>query len=192
LSKASLLGVAYGHRPVRQAICTGADINTLSMTPIVFIILLATCCSNGPPYRENISLEKKSNIASSSILHALAICTRFVCIMGRSRGHKLSSKTKPVANTLLCGNISLSHLHTDYIAMQKMLLDFLASSQNLGLHCILIILSTNDFVNIEWDSVKMKTMVYILRFGILAKLGYQRINSRNICFYGCLDCRKSL
>jgi hypothetical protein len=93
-------------------------------------------------------------------------------------------------NTPLWINFSLSGLHTDYSA-HKTLLGFLDSPQNLGLYHILIIISINDFVDIEWDSVKMETMVCIHSFGILTKFDYPRINGQNICFFGCLDRQNS-
>ena len=90
--------------------------------------------------------------------------------MGISLYRKLPSKTIPDDFSPLCGNFKLSRFCTWKMYHNATKICFLDSSRNLDLDRVFSIIYIYDFVDIQWGSLEVVTVVDIDGFGIFANL----------------------
>ena len=88
-----------------------------------------------------------------------------------------------LTHTPLCGNFSLLRLRTENPFDKPLSPGYSDSLQNLGLNCILDIITIYYSLDIKWDRVEIETIVDIDYFGIIASWDSSATISRNIGFF---------
>jgi hypothetical protein len=90
---------------------------------------------------------------------------------------------KSLTHTPLCGNFRLLFFSTENPVYNAFSPGYSDSLGNFGLNCIFDIITIYYSLDIEWDRVKIVTVVDIDYFGIIASWYSSATNSLSIIFF---------